>query len=180
MACPCWPARTPPRGFSAGIMPTTRRATTRCSSARSSAATGATASRSSTMRATSISRPPSNPFRATDTHQITQSIYMADIDCIVLGAGVVGLAIARELSLAGREVLVAEAAEGIGTGCSARNSEVIHAGIYYTANSLKARLCVEGKQMLYEYCSQRGIAHKRLGKLIVAADPQQAMQLDDI
>lgn len=105
---------------------------------------------------------------------------MADIDCIVLGAGVVGLAIARELSLAGREVLVAEAAEGIGTGCSARNSEVIHAGIYYTANSLKARLCVEGKQMLYEYCSQRGIAHKRLGKLIVAADPQQAMQLDDI
>lgn len=105
---------------------------------------------------------------------------MADIDSIVLGAGVVGLAIARELALAGHEVLVVEAAEGIGTGTSARNSEVIHAGIYYPQNSLKARLCVEGKQLLYQYCAERGIAHKRLGKLIVSANPEQTKHLADI
>lgn len=105
---------------------------------------------------------------------------MADIDCIVLGAGVVGLAIARELAATGREVLVVEASEGIGTGTSARNSEVIHAGIYYPQNSLKARLCVEGKHRLYEYCAERGIAHKRLGKLIVAATPEQTWQLAGI
>ena len=105
---------------------------------------------------------------------------MADIDCIVLGAGVVGLAVARELALAGREALVIEAAEGIGTGTSARNSEVIHAGIYYPPGSLKARLCVEGKQLLYAYCAERGIPHKRLGKLIVAANPAQSAQLDAI
>jgi len=105
---------------------------------------------------------------------------MADIDCVVLGAGVVGLAVARELALAGREVLIVEAAEGIGTGASARNSEVIHAGIYYVPGSLKARLCVEGKHLLYDYCTQRGIAHKRLGKLIVAADAEQAARLDAI
>lgn len=102
---------------------------------------------------------------------------MADLDCIVLGAGVVGLAVARELALAGREVMVVEAAEGIGTGTSARNSEVIHAGIYYPPGSLKARLCVEGKQLLYEYCRERGIPHKRLGKLIVAADADQTSRL---
>lgn len=103
-----------------------------------------------------------------------------DIDCIVIGAGVVGLAIARALALSGREVLVAEATEAIGTGTSARNSEVIHAGIYYPAGSLKARLCVRGKALLYEYCAQRGIAHQRLGKLIVATDAQQATQLEGI
>ncbi len=102
---------------------------------------------------------------------------MADIDCIVLGAGVVGLAVARELALSGREVLVVEAAEGIGTGTSARNSEVIHAGIYYPAGSLKARLCVEGKALLYDYCEQRGVAHQRIGKLIVAANETQAAGL---
>ena len=104
----------------------------------------------------------------------------ADIDCIVIGAGVVGLAVARELALAGREVLVAEAAEGIGTVTSARNSEVIHAGIYYPAGSLKAKLCVEGKQMLYAYCAERGIPHKRLGKLLVATNDAQIAQLDGI
>lgn len=102
---------------------------------------------------------------------------MADIDCIVLGAGVVGLAVARELALSGREVLVVEAAEGIGTGTSARNSEVIHAGIYYPAGSLKARLCVEGKALLYDYCEQRGVAHQRIGKLIVATNATQAAGL---
>lgn len=101
----------------------------------------------------------------------------ADIDCVVLGAGVVGLAIARELSLAGREVLLVEATEAIGTGTSSRNSEVIHAGIYYEAGSLKAQLCVAGKHMLYDYCAERGIAHKRTGKLIVAATPEQSAQL---
>ncbi|NGM87184.1 NAD(P)/FAD-dependent oxidoreductase [Parapusillimonas sp. SGNA-6] len=105
---------------------------------------------------------------------------MADIDCIVLGAGVVGLAVARSLALSGREVLVAEAAEAIGTGTSSRNSEVIHAGIYYPAGSLKARLCVDGKQRLYAYCAERGIPHQRLGKLIVATTPEQSAQLASI
>ncbi len=104
----------------------------------------------------------------------------ADIDCIVVGAGVVGLAIARALAQSGREVMVVEAAEGIGTGTSARNSEVIHAGIYYPAGSLKARLCVEGRQMLYAYCDERGVAYKRLGKLIVATSEQENPVLDDI
>ena len=103
----------------------------------------------------------------------------ADIDCVVIGAGVVGLAIARAL-LRGREVLVAEATEAIGTGTSSRNSEVIHAGIYYPAGSLKARLCVRGKHLLYAYCAERGVPHKRLGKLIVATDTAQAAQLEDI
>src|SRR3546814_8301559 len=90
----------------------------------------------------------------------------ADIDCVVLGAGVVGRAVARELALSGREVLVVEAAEAIGTGTSSRNSEVIHAGIYYAPGSLKAQLCVSGKEMLYAYCAERGIPHNRLGTLI--------------
>lgn len=101
----------------------------------------------------------------------------ADIDCVVLGAGVVGLAVARELSMMGREVLVLDAAEAIGTGTSSRNSEVIHAGIYYPQGSLKAQLCVTGKHMLYDYCAERGIPHQRLGKLIVAATPEQSSQL---
>jgi len=88
-----------------------------------------------------------------------------DIDCIVIGAGVVGLAIGRALAMSGREVMIVEAAEGIGTGTSARNSEVIHAGIYYPKGSLKARLCVKGKQMLYAYCRERGVGHQQLGKL---------------
>src|SRR5690606_15822743 len=104
----------------------------------------------------------------------------ADIDCVVLGAGVVGLAVARELAMAGREVLVIEATEAIGTGTSSRNSEVIHAGIYYTPGSLKARLCVSGKEQLYAYCSERGVPHKRIGKLIVAATPEQSIRLENI
>ncbi len=103
-----------------------------------------------------------------------------DIDCIVVGAGVVGLAIARALAQSGREVLVVEAAEGIGTGTSARNSEVIHAGIYYETGSLKARLCVQGRDMLYAYCAERGVAHKRLGKLIVATSDEEIPRLADI
>ncbi|OZI41026.1 FAD-dependent oxidoreductase [Bordetella genomosp. 1] len=103
-----------------------------------------------------------------------------DIDCVVIGAGVVGLAIARALALQGREVLVAEATEAIGTGTSSRNSEVIHAGIYYPAGSLKARLCVRGKHLLYDYCAQRGLPHRRLGKFIVATSAAEAALLEGI
>lgn len=103
-----------------------------------------------------------------------------DIDCIVVGAGVVGLAIARALALAGREVMIVEAAEGIGTGTSARNSEVIHGGIYYPAGSLKARLCVQGRHMLYDYCAEKGVGHQRIGKLIVATRPDENPKLLDM
>jgi len=93
---------------------------------------------------------------------------MDRVECIVVGAGVVGLAVARALAMAGREVIVIEAAGDIGTGTSSRNSEVIHAGIYYPAGSAMARLCVAGKQMLYRYCEDHGVPHRRCGKLIVA------------
>ena len=82
---------------------------------------------------------------------------MDQVECVVIGAGVVGLAVARALALAGREVMVLEAAPAIGTGISSRNSEAIHAGIYYAAGSLKARLCVRGKGQLYDYCGERSI-----------------------
>lgn len=98
---------------------------------------------------------------------------MDSVDVVVVGAGVIGLAVARELAIAGREVLILEAEPRIGTGVSARNSEVIHAGIYYAPGSLKARLCVQGRDRLYQFCAQRGIGHRRCGKLIVApADAQ--------
>lgn len=100
-----------------------------------------------------------------------------DIDSVVIGAGVVGLAVARALARSGREVIVVEAGEGIGVGTSSRNSEVIHAGIYYPSGSLKARLCVEGKQRLYAYCDERGVDYQRLGKLIVATDEGQCAAL---
>lgn len=102
------------------------------------------------------------------------------VDCVVIGAGVVGLAVARALALEGREVLVLEAASAIGSETSSRNSEVIHAGIYYAQGSLKARLCVQGKAMLYDYCGERGVAHRRCGKLIVATSLQQQAQLAHI
>lgn len=105
---------------------------------------------------------------------------MDRVDCVVVGAGVVGLAVARELASTGREVLVLEAANGIGTGTSSRNSEVIHAGIYYPQGSLKAAMCVHGKHLLYDFCAQRGVAHKRCGKLIVATSEAQVGQLEHI
>jgi L-2-hydroxyglutarate oxidase LhgO len=105
---------------------------------------------------------------------------MDEIDCAVIGAGVVGLAVARALALQGREVIVLEAEGAIGTGTSSRNSEVIHAGIYYPQGSLKARLCVEGKHMLYDYAGQRGVPLRRCGKLIVATSEAQVGQLDAI
>ncbi|HWQ37356.1 MAG TPA: NAD(P)/FAD-dependent oxidoreductase [Burkholderiales bacterium] len=95
------------------------------------------------------------------------------IDCAVIGAGVIGLAVARELALAGREVVVLEAEAHIGEHTSSRNSEVIHAGIYYPQGSLKAKLCVEGKRLLYAYCREHGIPHANLGKVIVACDESE-------
>jgi L-2-hydroxyglutarate oxidase LhgO len=100
------------------------------------------------------------------------------IDALVIGAGVVGLAIARELAIAGHEVIVIDQAEGIGTGTSSRNSEVIHAGLYYQRGSLKAALCVEGRQALYAYCASHGVAHRRCGKLVVAVDDAEVSALE--
>lgn len=102
------------------------------------------------------------------------------VDCIVIGAGVVGLAVARALAMRGRETLVLEAENAIGTGTSSRNSEVIHAGIYYPPGSAKASLCVRGKHLLYTYCEARGVEHRRYGKLIVAADQEQVRTLEKI
>jgi len=105
---------------------------------------------------------------------------MERIQELVIGAGVVGLALARKLALAGREVVVLEAEDRIGTGISSRNSEVIHAGIYYPAGSLKARLCVAGNRALYAYCQARGVGHRRCGKLIVATDDDQVSALREL
>ena len=105
---------------------------------------------------------------------------MERLDAVVIGAGVVGLAVARELALAGREVVILDAEDAIGTHTSSRNSEVIHAGIYYPQGSLKARSCVEGRQLLYEYCASHGVPHRRCGKLIVATSKDQLAELDAI
>ncbi len=102
------------------------------------------------------------------------------VDVVVIGAGVVGLAVARALALAGREVWVLEREARIGSGVSARSSEVIHAGLYYPPGSLKARLCVQGKQMLYAYCASRGVAHRRCGKLLVATSAAQMAALAEV
>jgi L-2-hydroxyglutarate oxidase LhgO len=111
---------------------------------------------------------------------VPTSLKHETVDCVIIGAGVVGLAVARALALRGRETLVLEAEEAIGTGISSRNSEVIHAGIYYPPGSAKARFCVAGKQLLYAYCEARGIGHRRCGKLIVAADEEQVPVLEKI
>ncbi len=102
------------------------------------------------------------------------------VDCVVIGAGVVGLAVARALALAGREVIVVEAAEAIGTETSSRNSEVIHAGIYYPKGSLMARACVEGRRKLYDYCAAHGVPHRNCGKLIVATNDVESQKLAEI
>ena len=105
---------------------------------------------------------------------------MDRVECIVIGAGVIGLAVARRLARQGREVIVLEETEGIGTVTSSRNSEVIHAGIYYKAGSLMARTCVAGKQLLYRYCADHGVPHKNCGKLIVATTAAEAEKLQSI
>ncbi len=102
------------------------------------------------------------------------------VECIVVGAGVLGLAIARRFAMAGQEVVVLEAEDAFGIHTSSRNSEVIHAGIYYAKDSLKARLCVAGKEQLYRYCAENGVGHARLGKLIVATEPDELATLDTL
>ncbi len=105
---------------------------------------------------------------------------MERVDCIVIGAGIIGIAVARALAMKGREVLILEKAPSIGTETSSRNSEVIHAGIYYPKNSLKAKTCVEGKKALYQFCQERGIPHQKIGKLIVATNKDQIYALQKI
>jgi L-2-hydroxyglutarate oxidase LhgO len=105
---------------------------------------------------------------------------MDRIDCLVIGAGVVGLAIARALALSGREVFVVERHSAIGMETSSRNSEVIHAGLYYPTGSLKARLCVQGRDALYAYCDARSVAYRRCGKLVVATSDAQLQRLSAI
>lgn len=102
----------------------------------------------------------------------------ASTDCLIVGGGVIGLACARALAMDGRDVIVVERHDSVGTEISARNSEVIHAGIYYDTGSLKARLCVEGRHLLYDYCASHGIAHRRCGKLIVATGVDQEPALE--
>ena len=103
---------------------------------------------------------------------------MERTDCLVVGGGIVGLAVARALALTGREVIVLEAADAVGTQTTSRSSEVIHAGIYYPEGSLKARLCVRGRELLTRYCDERGVSWRRPGKLIVATDDAQIDRLD--
>ena len=105
---------------------------------------------------------------------------MDEADVVIAGAGVVGLAIARALARAGRDVLILEAADAFGTGTSSRNSEVIHAGIYYPQGSLKARFCVAGRDLLYAYCEAHGVPFRRCGKLIVATTEAQLADLERI
>ncbi len=105
---------------------------------------------------------------------------MDSVECVVIGAGVIGLAIARSLAMTGREVVILEAEEAIGTHTSSRNSEVIHAGIYYPKDSLKARACVAGRVLLYGYCASHGVPHRRCGKLIVATSDSQVAELQSI
>ena len=105
---------------------------------------------------------------------------MDRVDAVVIGAGVVGLAVARAFAAVGREVVILEAEDAIGTHTSSRNSEVIHAGIYYPQASLKARACLDGRERLYAYCAARGVPHRRCGKLIVATDAAQVEDLEGI
>lgn len=105
---------------------------------------------------------------------------MDEVECAVIGGGVIGLAVARAFALAGRETIILEREDRIGSGISSRNSEVIHAGLYYPANSLKARFCVEGRARLYAHCDAYGVNHRRCGKLIVAAHDGQIPELEAI
>lgn len=105
---------------------------------------------------------------------------MDSTDVVIIGAGVIGLAVARALALRGREVLIVEAAESFGTGISSRHSEVIHAGIYYPRGSLKGQLCVQGRERLYDFCERFGVPHRRCGKLIVATADDQIADLNAI
>ncbi|XP_040871270.1 L-2-hydroxyglutarate dehydrogenase, mitochondrial isoform X2 [Glycine max] len=122
----------------------------------------------------------SSTIQSNDNRTTWDSVPKERVECVVIGAGVVGIAVARALALKGREVLVVESAPTFGTGTSSRNSEVIHAGIYYPLNSFKAIFCVRGREMLYEYCSKHDIPHKQIGKLIVATRSSEIPKLNDI
>ena len=102
------------------------------------------------------------------------------VDCIVIGAGVVGLAVARALQLSGREVYVLESSARIGQGISARSSEVIHSGLYYPNNTLKSMLCVEGRELLYQYCERRQVPINRLGKILVATNDSERAAIEQL
>ena len=104
---------------------------------------------------------------------------MFETECIVVGAGVIGLAVARRLALNGRAVVVLERANNIGTETSSRSNEVIHAGIYYRSGGPQAVLCVRGRELLLDYCAEHGVGHDRIGKLIVATDQESVVWLED-
>src|SRR6185312_10077237 len=110
-----------------------------------------------------------NPYE----RAVSQGAAVDEVEAVVIGAGVIGLAAARALALAGHEVIVLERAYGIGFETSSRNSEVIHGGLYYPQGSLKATCCVEGRERLYPYCREHGVPHKQLGKLIVATSEDE-------
>jgi L-2-hydroxyglutarate oxidase LhgO len=116
-------------------------------------------------------------MRSSQYSHLEKRIVTEQVDCAVIGAGVVGLAIARELAMTGREVIVLEAADAIGTHTSSRNSEVIHAGLYYPKGSLKACLCVSGKRLLYDYCAGHGVPHSNIGKIVVAVTEDEIATL---
>src|SRR5687768_17721576 len=103
-----------------------------------------------------------------------------ELDAVVIGGGVIGLAMARALARRGREVTLLEQDSRLGTHTSSRNSEVIHAGIYYPQGSLKAKACVEGRRLLYEYCAQHDVPHRRCGKLIVGTNPVHLKELQSL
>src|SRR5512143_875982 len=99
---------------------------------------------------------------------------------LVIGAGVVGLAVARAIALRAHDVVVAEAENAIGTGISSRNSEVIHGGMYYPTGTLRARHCVRGRRMLYEFCAAHGVPHRKYGKLVVATNEAELEKIHAI
>jgi L-2-hydroxyglutarate oxidase LhgO len=111
---------------------------------------------------------------------LARKFVVESVECLVIGAGVIGLAVARALALAGREVVVVESENAIGVGISSRNSEVIHAGLYYDRDSLMARFCIEGRRALYAFCAERGVPHRRCGKLIVATSREDSARLGAI
>src|SRR5438445_12641426 len=126
---------------------------------------------SCSLKSTLAMASPIEVLTAIDSRQ--DNLRMDSIDALVIGAGVVGLAVGRALAQRGLETVVLERANAIGTATSSRNSEVVHAGIYYGAGSLKARLCVQGRNALYAFCESHGVEHRRCGKLIVARGEAQ-------
>lgn len=132
------------------------------------------------MSTTPASQGPSQSPGSNSSHSQPRSPVLDRIECLVIGAGVVGLACARALALAGREVVVVEREASFGSGVSSRSSEVMHAGLYDPPGSLKAELCVRGNRLLRAYCAERGIAHRRCGKLVVATRAQDVSALEVI